>query len=89
MTQETDVAALVEQARVVLLVHSVRIGLRTILRHVVTLTCLADVAVQNHLTIHSNLDTVALHPDFFPAARALWETGFRSLTHVSLSGPSC
>lgn len=28
-------------------------------------------------------------PRFFPAPWALWETGFRSLTHVSLSGPSC
>lgn len=28
-------------------------------------------------------------PRFFPAPWALWKTGFRSLTHVSLSGPSC
>ena len=38
---------------------------------------------------HGSALRPALHPDFFPAARALWETGFRSLTHVSLSGPSC
>ena len=61
MTEETDVARLVEHAGVVLVVDSVRIVVAAVGGNIVTLAGFLDIAIQNNFTIHGNCDAVALY----------------------------
>lgn len=65
MAQESDVAALIEQPRMVLVVNRVGVGSRAIFRNVMSLTGFADIAVENHLSVHGYRNMVALGPDLF------------------------
>lgn len=60
VTAEADITLLVEQAGVVVTIHSVGVLLAAVGSYVVALTCLADVAVNDNLAINSNGDVVAL-----------------------------
>lgn len=67
MSEEADVAGLIEHAWMVLSVHCEWIVVRSVWSYIVTLACLLDVAVDNHLTIYGNGDVVALYADFLSA----------------------
>ena len=67
MTEETDVARLVEHAGVVLVIYSVGIVVAAVGGNIVTLAGFLDIAVQNNLAIYGNCDVVALYANLLLA----------------------
>lgn len=61
---ETDVAVFIEEADVIFMIRGIRIFFRPVGRYVVSLTCLADVAVGNHLPVDCDGNMVADGADF-------------------------
>ena len=55
MAAEADVAILVEEAGMILVVDGVRIDMPTVGCHIVSLACLADVALCHHGTVNGDL----------------------------------
>ena len=63
VTAQADVALLVEQTGVVELIYGVGVLVATVGSHVVTLSCGADITIDDNLTINRYGDAVALHAD--------------------------
>ena len=70
MTEETNVARLVEHAGMVAMVNGVWIVVTAVGSYIVSLTGFLDVAIHDDFTIDSNSDVVALHSDFLLAPLA-------------------
>ena len=61
---EADVAVLVEQSRMVLVVNRIWVVVRAVGRNVVSLAGFAYVSVEYYLAVHGNRDVVANNADF-------------------------
>ena len=61
---EADVAVLVEQSRMVLVVNRIWVVVRTVGRNVMSLAGFAYVSVEYYLAVHGNRDVVAHNADF-------------------------
>ena len=70
MSEETDVACLVEHAWVVLVVNRVGVVVAAIGGYIMSLASFLDVAIYDDFAIHGNGDVVALNTDFLFAPLA-------------------
>ena len=64
VSQEADMALLVEQTWVVAAINSVGVLVATIGSNIVALASLADVAIDDNFTIYDNGDVITLSADF-------------------------
>ena len=64
MAAEADIAVLVEQSRMVLVVNRIWVVVRTVGRNVMSLAGFAYVSVEYYLAVHGNRDVVAHNADF-------------------------
>ncbi len=70
MTEETDMAGLIEHTGMVAVVNGIGVVVAAVGGYVVTLAGFPDVAVHNYLTVHGYGDVVALNTDLFLAPLA-------------------
>ena len=70
MTEETNVAGLVEHTGVVAMVNSVGVVVASVGSYIVALASFLDVAIHNNLAINGNGDVIALNADFLLAPLA-------------------